>query len=304
MILEVRHLRVIEAIAAEGRVSKAARRLHLTQPAVSHALRSLEDRLGVRLFARRRQGMVPTADGERLLLTAASVLDQLERAERELHSISREGVDVLRITTQCYSSYHWLPGVLKLFQRDFPQVELQIVPAASRRPIEALLDDQIDLAVITGDPGQPGVALEALFSDEMVAIVPPGHELAERHHLEAADFADQHLVTHPDSSTSFLFTRVLTPARISPRRVSEFPLSEAVVETVKAGLGISVIPRWAVDPDIASGALKAVSLTAAGIRPTWSAAMLEHLITDRVVRELLYHLRCCAFGPAHGGAGT
>ncbi len=295
MILEVRHLRVLEAIEREGGVSRAARRLHLTQPAVSHALRDLERRLGVQLFLRTSKGMVATAAGERLLRSAGVVLNELAAAERDLAASQAGHLGVLRLATQCYSCYHWLPGVLKLFMRDFPRVEVQIVPEAARRTIVALLAGEIDLGIVTAEAEEPGVCTEPLFTDEMVAIMNPEHALADRHHLEAEDFADEHVVAHTDCATSFLFVQLLNPAGVTPRRVTEFPLTEAVVETVKAGLGISAMARWAVGPRLAAGTLRAVRLTAEGIRPTWRAAMLESATQSEVLRELVYHLRCCAF---------
>ena len=127
MILEVRHLRMIEAIAREGGVTNAARRLHLTQPAVSHALRDLERKLGVKLFQRSPKGMIPTDNGERLLQTAAAVLDELQRAESHLAARRAGHLGALRIATQCYTCYHWLPGVLQAFSRDLPAIDVQIV---------------------------------------------------------------------------------------------------------------------------------------------------------------------------------
>jgi LysR family transcriptional regulator for metE and metH len=297
MMLEVRHLRVVEAISKEGGVSKAARRLHLTQPAVSHTLRSLERQLGARLFQRSSGGMVPTAAGARLLRAAAVVLDELEQAEQELVR-ERSGGAVLRLATQCYNCYHWLPGVLKLYKRDFPALEVQIVPEAARRPVAALLAGEIDLAIVTSASRQPELVTEALFTDEMVAIMPPGHRLANRHHLEAEDFRGQHLVAHPGAAGGYLFTRLLTPAGVSPQRLSELPLTEAVIETVKAGLGISVMPRWAVAPELAAATLRAVRLTADGLRPTWYAALRSESATSKPFQELVYHLRCCALAPA------
>jgi LysR family transcriptional regulator for metE and metH len=180
--------------------------------------------------------------------------------------------------------------------RHFPEVQVQIVPEAARRTMRALEAEEIEVAIATEVHESPGVVVEELFTDEMVAIMAPSHELAHRHHLEALDFADQHVVAHPDSASGFLFAKLLNPSGITPTRVSEFPLTEAVVETVKAGLGISVVPRWAVAPDLAAGTLRALRLTEGGLCPTWSAVMRENIATSDALIELVYHLRCCALG--------
>ena len=126
-VLEVRHLRAIAAIQREGTVTAAARRLYLTQSAVSHLLKDLETRLGVDLFDRER-GMEPTEEGKRLLRSARVVLDELDRAEYDLAQLRDGYQGVLRVTTQCYTCYHWLPRILSRFRDRFPEIDLQIVP--------------------------------------------------------------------------------------------------------------------------------------------------------------------------------
>src|SRR5829696_1756756 len=139
MNLEVRHLKLIRAIAREGSITAAGNRLHLTQSALSHQLRDAEEKLGVPLFTRLNKRMLLTPAGERLLASAETVIQEIKRAEEDIRQIalSREGI--LRLSTQCYTCYHWLPSMLKLFQQKFPRIEVQIMVEATRRPIEALL---------------------------------------------------------------------------------------------------------------------------------------------------------------------
>src|SRR5215213_1979984 len=124
MKLEIRHLKLIKAIAREGSVTKAGNRLHLTQSALSHQLRDAEQKLGARLFTRLNKRMLLTPAGERLLVSADNVLEEIIRQI----ALSREGV--LRLSTQCYTCYHWLPSMLKLFQQKFPRVDVQIMVEA------------------------------------------------------------------------------------------------------------------------------------------------------------------------------
>src|SRR5207344_2382451 len=126
-MLEVRHLHLVKAIAEEGGVTKAGRRLHLTQSALSHQLRDAEDRLGTRLFDRIGKRMVLTGAGERLLRSARAVLEEMQRAAEKPRG-------VLRLTTQCNTVYHWLPSRLRLYQRSFPGVELQVVAGVTDDP--------------------------------------------------------------------------------------------------------------------------------------------------------------------------
>jgi LysR family transcriptional regulator, regulator for metE and metH len=277
MKLEIRHLRLIKAIAGEGSVTRAGNRLHLTQSALSHQLRDAEEKLGVPLFTRLNKRMILTPAGERLLLSADAVLGEIKRAEEDIRQIalSREGI--LRLSTQCYTCYHWLPSMLKLFQQKFPRIEVQIVVEATRRPLEALLDGKLDLAIVNCTVRNSKLTYKPLFHDELVAVMKPDHPLAARPYMRAQDFADEHLlVYHVPNEENMIFQKFLMPAGVSPRRVSQVQLTEALIEMVKAGLGISVMARWAVAPQIANGTLSAVPLLSRGFHRQWSAAMLKN----------------------------
>ena len=150
MQLEIRHLKLVAAIAETGSVTLAGNRLHLTQSALSHQLRDAEEQLGVALFERRDRRMALTAAGERLLQSARTVLEELARAEKEIQECNGNGPakGVLRLSTECYTVYHWLPPRLRLFQHKFPAVDFQLVIEATDNPFEALLEGKLDLAIV------------------------------------------------------------------------------------------------------------------------------------------------------------
>src|SRR3954447_13822923 len=145
--LEIRHLRLLGAIAQTGSVTEAGKRLHLTQSALSHPLRDAEEKLGTALFLRLGKKMVLTPAGEKMLVCARKVLDEMHRAEGQIAGLNGGTRGVIRVSTECYTCYHWLPPVLKKFQAKFPGVEVNIVLEATSRPIEALLDGKLDVAV-------------------------------------------------------------------------------------------------------------------------------------------------------------
>src|SRR5512142_1531668 len=120
MTLDVRHLTLVKAVAEEGSISRAGIHLHLTQSALSHQLRTIEDRLGVRLFLRQNKRMILSRSGERLLQSANQVLGELKQAEEDIRRIASHREGLLRISTECYTSYHWLPSVLRVFNTKFP----------------------------------------------------------------------------------------------------------------------------------------------------------------------------------------
>ena len=112
MDLEIRHLRLVAAVADVGSLTRAGDRLHLTQSALSHQLRDIEARLGAALFLRVGKRLVLTPAGERLLASASDVLERLEQAEQDIREMGRDRAGVLRLTTECYTCYHWLPPLL------------------------------------------------------------------------------------------------------------------------------------------------------------------------------------------------
>ncbi|HKP15839.1 MAG TPA: LysR family transcriptional regulator [Gemmatimonadaceae bacterium] len=272
MKLETRHLRLVVGIADFGSLTRAGHQLHLTQSALSHQLSDLEAQLGVRLFDRMGKRMEPTAAGERLIARARIALQQLREMEHEVKQIASGRDAVIRVATECYTCYHWLPQLLKAFGERYPKVEIQIVPGATARPIRALLAGKIDVCIVLQLPRDRRVEGTPLFDDELVAVVAPTHPLASRAYLEAADFATEHLLNYSPPEESHLYQRLLTPAGVVPRQLSLIQLTEAMIELTKAGMGIAALARWAVEPHVRAGTLRAIPLTPTGLQRRWYSA--------------------------------
>src|SRR5215471_15776221 len=183
MDLDVRHLKLIVAVTEEKSVTRAGEVLHLTQSALSHQLREIEERLGTPLFLRMNKKMVLTQAGERLLRTARQVLDEMKRAEDHISQMAVNRQGTLRISTECYTCYHWLPDVMKEFQRKFPGVEVKIDADATHRPVQALLQGKLDVGIVSDVHRDKQLQCRVLFDDEIVAVMPPDHPLAARAYL-------------------------------------------------------------------------------------------------------------------------
>ena len=273
MMLEVRDLRLVEAISRKGTMTRAATDLNVSQSALSHQLAALERAAGLPLFRRTARGMVLTPHGERLLAAANVVLDELREAERALVG-GAAGSGVIRISTECYTCYHWLPASLTRFEQRFPQVEVQVVVEATRAPLEALHEGRIDLAIVTAAKRTTRVEVRPLFRDEIIVLMNSRNPLAARPYIRPADFAGEHLLTYSvEESKLGLFNDLLTPAGVRPARVSRLELTEAIVEMVKANRGISALARWAVAPYLDSPFLKGVRLTKEGWHRDWSGVV-------------------------------
>lgn len=287
MKLDIRHLKLLVAVTEEKSVTKAGERLHLSQSALSHQLRDLEERLGTPLFLRLNKRMVLTQAGERLLASAKDVLSELHRAEEEVAQMAKHKRGLLRLSTACYTCYHWLPEKLKTFGHRFPDVDVKIVAEFTHHPLQALLNGKLELAVVSDHPRDKRIVYHPLFKDELVAIMPPHHRLAAKPYLQAKDFADEHLFLYVEPKDSDLYQFLLNPANVRPKRLSVMPLTEAIIEMVKADLGISVLARWAVTEQLKAGTLVARSLTKRGVQRQWSAAILNQDFTPTYLIEFV-----------------
>ncbi|MCI0432026.1 MAG: LysR family transcriptional regulator [Gemmatimonadetes bacterium] len=277
---------MVDAIARVGTVTGAARRLHLTQPALSHALAELETKLGVQLFERSPRRMVPTGEGERLLETAEEVLELVERAEHDLRRFRDGCRGILRLSTECYTCYYWLPAVLAQFASSFPEVEVQLVPETSYDPLPALRDGRLDISIMHSEVTSTELASEPLFQDELVAVVAPEHAWAGRAGVEPQDFATEVLLLHTDPKDSTLMQEALEPAGVKPSRTLSLKLTEAVLSSAKAGLGVAAMARWAAAPELAAGRLVAVPI-GAGLFRTWSVVMRRRERNRPALRRLI-----------------
>jgi LysR family transcriptional regulator for metE and metH len=287
MDLEIRHLRLVAAVASLGSLTAAAERLHLTQSALSHQLRDIEDRLGVPLFLRRSRRMVPTPAGQRVLETAAPMLDELERMETAVRDLSKTRQGLLRVATECYTCYHWLPGVLGAFNQRCPGVEVRIEVDATARPLPMLLAGKLDLALMTSQVRDKRLATTTLFRDELLVVMAASHRLAGQPHVRPSQLADEIVFTYSTKEESYVFQKLLIPGGVNPRRIQQVQLTEAMLELVRAGLGVAILARWAIEPSLHAASLVGRPLTARGFYRHWSAVVPRGLARAPYVTEFL-----------------
>ena len=279
MKIEVRHLQLVQAITTEGSVTRAADRLNVTQSALSHQLREIEDRLGTPLFLRVNRRLAVAPAGERLLQSAQRVLDELRLVEEDITRLAAHQDGVIRVSTECYTCYQWLPPLLKPFHKRFPRVDVEIVPDVTRRTLDALHERKIDLALVYSTRRDPRLRIVPVFEDEMVVIVPRGHRIAKKDYAIAADFAGEQLFM-PSSAEDSMFARTLAREGVRPRKHTAVMLTEAIVELVRAGVGVSALPRWVVQRELRGGDLVALPFTKKGLVRKWGAATLKTSATQ------------------------
>ena len=287
MDLEVRHLKLVRAVAACGSLTRAVNELNLTQSALSHQLRDIELRLGTPLFLRVGKRMVLTPAGEELLRSADDVLQRIGRTEEAIRRLAGATGGVLRISTECYTCYHWLPTLLKAYERAHPHVEVQVEAEATPRPLPYVLDGRLDVAIVSDPVRDRRIVTRKLFDDELVVIAGKDHAFAGKASIQLQDFASETLFIYPPKEESTIYQFLLVPAGVRPAKLQQVQLTEAIIELVKAGLGVAVLARWAVEPHIKAGTLVTRPLTRGGIRRTWSAATLKDVAHMPHVRDFI-----------------
>jgi LysR family transcriptional regulator, regulator for metE and metH len=244
--LEFRHLQTLVALRDMGNLSRAAQWLCLTQSALSHQLKAIEDHFGLTLFVRKTSPLQFTAAGKRLLALAAQVVPAVEEAERDVARLAQGTGGALRIAVECHTCFDWLMPAMDAFRQRWPEVELDIVSGFHADPVGLLHTDRADLAIVAEAEPEEGVEHHPLFRFQIVGLIAHDHRLATRDTLGADDFRDETLITYPVPDDMLDIVRqVLKPAGIEPkRRTSE--LTVAILQLVASRRGIAALPLWAV----------------------------------------------------------
>lgn len=286
--LDSRHLRLVAEVARTESVTRAADRLNVTQSAVSHQLREIETQLGTPVFVRSGRRMLLTAAGRLIAEAADDVLGTIDRIEARIQQLVRQSGGELRVCTHCYTGYSWLPAVVASLRQRHPAVALHVVPEYTVDPIAALLDAKIDLAIMNDESDDRRLHHRELFDDEHVAVVSASHRFASRSFVSPAEVAREPLYLFSRSLENSFFVRaVLRPAGLAPSHATHVQLTEGIVELVRAGLGTTVLPRWAITQALAAGDLRAVRITRSGVFRKWYAVTLRDAVPAPVMEEFI-----------------
>lgn len=276
MHIEFRHLRTIQAIHQAGGLARAADLLHITQSALSHQIKGLEDQAGVELFVRRSKPLKLSAAGMRLLRVAEKILPEMEALEAEFGGLREGSAGRLHIAIECHACFEWLFPVLEQFRKLFGDVDVDIRPGLAFDALPALQKEEVDLVVSSDPEDLPGVIFKPLFDYEPVFVASSQHPLAKKDYVEAEDFRDQTLITYPvDRSRLDVFTELLTPAKVEPRAVRQVELTAVILLLVASNRGVSVLPDWVVREVRTSNDYVTRRVTKGGVTKRLYAAIRE-----------------------------
>lgn len=288
IVIELRHLKTLVALRDTGSLVEAAESLFLTQSALSHQLKDLEERLECSLFVRKTKPPRFTSAGRRLLNLADEVLPMVKSAERDISRLAGGEVGRLHICIECHSCFQWLIPCLDLYRANWPEVELDLSGGFSFAPLPALVRGDLDL-VITSDPVElPGITYVPLFSYEAMLAISNDHRLARNARVLPNDLGSEMLITYPvDRNRLDIFTRFLEPMDVEPDSVRTAELTPMMIQLVASGRGVACLPNWALTEYLEQGTVMAKKLGDSGLWCTLYAAVREDQLDMAFMQDFL-----------------
>ncbi|MBN8630084.1 MAG: LysR family transcriptional regulator [Rhodobacterales bacterium] len=245
MYVELRHLRTIRAIQQAGGLARAADMLNMTQSALSHQVKGLEDQAGMELFVRRSKPMRLSAAGVRMLRAAERILPEIDAMEEEFRALRAGRTGRLHIAIECHACFDWLFPVLEMFRHAWPEIDVDIRAGLAFEALPALNREDVDLVISSDREPPPGIVFNPLFDYHPTFVGSAQNPLAAKEFITAEDFRDQVLITYPVSRDKLdIFTEVLTPAKVEPRAQRTAELTAVILMLVGSNRGVAVLPDW------------------------------------------------------------
>ena len=244
-MLDRAHLTIVQQVERLGSLTAAADQMNLTQSALSHSMRKLEQQLGTAIWLREGRKLRLTQAGQYLLAVANRVLPQLTLAEGRLRQFAQGERGTLRIGMECHPCYQWLLKVVSPYLAAWPDVDVDVKQKFQFGGIGALFGYEIDM-LVTPDPlFKPGLHFEPVFDYEQVLVVGPSHKLRTAKFVKPEQLTDEVLITYPvETDRLDIYTQFLTPAGISPKRHKPIETTDIMLQMVESGRGVAALPRW------------------------------------------------------------
>ncbi|MDO7173725.1 LysR family transcriptional regulator [Mariniflexile sp. AS56] len=247
--MEIKYFRLIKTIAEEGNMANSSRRLFLTQSALSHQLRELEERLGFKVFYRKRNTWELTEEGIELHKLAIKVLDTIDKGFEKIDFIKNGTKGAIRIGTECYFFYQRLLAFIKKMDILYPEIEVDIILDASNHPLKKILENELDIAIVHDKPCEEALFSQELFEDEIFAFAHKEHFFNTKDFVDVQQFKEAHLLIHAYPLDSiFVYSQFLKPNNVEPEQITAIPMTEVALEMVNSNMGVICKPKWALEP--------------------------------------------------------
>jgi LysR family transcriptional regulator for metE and metH len=275
MNIALHHFRLVYTISKEGTLTKAANTLHLTQSALSHQLKELERELDVDIFNRQGKRLHLSEQGARFLKSSEKILAEIKALEEDMLNYKNGKTSKLSISMQCYTAYHWLPGIIKYYRGRWPDINIQILSDATSRPLEYLMNGDLDIGIVRTQMVNTRIKYEPIFEDNLVAIVSKDHPLAKKDIIEIGDFQGQEMILplyDPSYQDTPLIESLIQAQQVKPKTLHRIHYTDATIEMVNANLGVSVMADWIIEPYLKGKNIVIKPLHHTIARRTWFAA--------------------------------
>lgn len=290
-MIELRHFQTLIALAEAGNMARAAGRVHLTQSALSHQLKAMEEHCGEILFTRKTTPLRWTPAGERLVALAYDIQRALEEASRDLARMKEGKAGELRIAVECHSCFDWLMPSMDRFRSHWPEVEMDLVSGFHPDPVGLLEENRADLVIVSRSRKRPGVIFLPLFKYIQPALLAKDHPLLKKDYLTARDFAGETLITYPIPDERLdLIRQVLHPAKVDPPRRTAM-LTVALLQLVASRRGIATLPAWAISPYLERNYVATRPITKNGLHCELYAAVRDSSAATAYMKDFVKTMR-------------
>ena len=280
--MQIETLKIFCDLVETKSFSQAAERNFVTQSAVSQQVRGLESKFKRRLLerVRGRRELRLTQEGEAFYEASREVLQAYAHLEESMRQLSGTVGGTVRVATVYSVGLHELPPVVREFMALYPRAKIDLEYSRTTRVVRDVLSGAVDLGVVAYPERRRGLEIVPLGGDRLVFICPPGHPLARRKKLRAADLQDQNFVHFErDIPTRRATDRILRAHGVTVQRAAEFDNIETIKRAVEAGLGVAIVPRPSVLDERRSGQLAVVPL----VEPEWERAVGAVYRSDRAL---------------------
>ncbi len=247
--MELKYFRLIKTIVEEGSLANSSELLFLTQSALSHQLRDLEERLGYKVFIRSRNKWELTQEGSELYKLANKLFTSIDESFSAIKHIKEGSKGSIKLSAECQSFFHSIPSFIQKMGMLYPEIDIDVTLGATHQTISQVLSNDIDIAIVTSKPASDELSSILVFKDEIFAIMHKENSLNNLEYLDASHFGNVHLLINsfPIEGVA-VYEQFLKPNRIHPIKISAIPFTEITLSMIEANMGIMCAPKWQLTP--------------------------------------------------------
>lgn len=243
--MELKYFRLIKTIAEEGSIANSSERLFLTQSALSHQLRDLEERLGFKVFHRTRNQWELTQEGTELYNLANKLFTSIDEGFNNIKDIKEGSKGSIKLSAECQSFFHTIPSFIQKMGILYPEIDIDLSLGATHQTVSQVISNEIDIAIVTTKPEDESLMSIKVFQDEIFVVMHKENKLNKKEYLEASCFSKTHLLINSFPMEGvWVYANFLKPNKINPKKISDIPYTELSLQMVAANMGIICVPKW------------------------------------------------------------